>query len=352
MDRRAFLVTTTAAAATTAVAADGAAAREQKVNGPAVIRGLQQLTYSSPWTADVPVFGDMAADLKNRLQTALGDRYSIIQQADQATESDLVFSPAEAIAPSVEGLAFFSGLPGTLGLLPYAHQAWLIAGGGQMLWDDLSSPHGWKPLLAGHTGSSPGLWTNRALHSVEDLANTTITVSGIGGRVADNLSATVVELSPGELVPALGSNRISASEWGNPLAALMLGLPTAATHYYHEGISRTGTALALNVRLRVWNDLGASDRAIIEGVTAAAFSLSVAQFSAHRHFAIEAAKRSHPSLIVAHLPASLSQAVDDAARKAVMDMSSASADAARIRHSYEAFSALFAHSEAQAAAIS
>ena len=352
MDRRTFLVTTTAAAATTTVVADGAAAREQQVTAPAIVSGLQQLTLSSTWTADVPVFGDMAIDLQNRLQTALGDRYGIVLSPDAMTESDLVFSPAETVAPSEPGLAFFGGLPGSLGLSAHAHQAWLTVGGGQTLWDDLSTPHGWKPLLAGHTGPAPGLWANRAIHSMEDLAGRNIASFGFDRRVVRAIGATAAELPPAELATALQQGRIAAAAWGNPLVALMLGLPRAASHYYRGGIRPAGTVLALNVRARLWNQFSASDRAIVEGVTATTFAISVAEAQAHHRLSLDAIVQSAPALAIADLPAAVSDAVDNTAAQAASDIAASSPDSMRIRQSFDAFSRLMRGSETNAMATS
>ncbi len=340
MDRRTFLRTTTAAAATTTVVAESAAAREPQMSAPAVARGVRELSLYSPWNSDLPVFADMAADLTSRLQTALGDRYRITVPSTAAGESDLVFSPPESIVPPEPAFAYFGGLPGALGLAPHAHQAWLTIGGGQMLWDDLSAPQGWKPLLAGHTGSQPGLWANRALHSAADFADGAVAISGIGGRVAAALGASPVDLPPENLASALRNGRICASEWGNPLSALMLGLPAAATHHYHEGIFRNGSTLSLNVRLPVWNGLSASDQAILEGVAATTFARSVAEFSVHQKLAAEAISRANPALKVGHLPPPVSKAVDEAAFRAVMDIAQALPDNTRIHQSHSAFQAL------------
>ena len=352
MDRRTFLVTTTAAAATTTVVADSAAAREQQVTAPAIVSGLQQLTFSSAWTADVPVFGDMAIDLNNRLQTALGDRYSIVVRPDAMTESDLIFSTPDAIAPSELGFAFFDGLPGSLGLSAHEHQAWLTVGGGQMLWDDLSTPHGWKPLLAGHTGPAPGLWTNRAIHSKDNLAGCNIGSFGPDRRVVHAIGATPVELPPAELTAALHQGRLGAAAWGNPLAALMLGLPNAASHYYRGGIRPAGTVLALNVRAGLWDQFSASDRAIFEGVAASMFAISVAEAQAHHRLALDAVVQSAPALTIADLPAAVSGAIDQIVVHTVSDIAAGSPDNMRIRQSFDAFSQLMRGPETRAMATS
>ena len=47
-------------------------------------------------------------------------------------------------------LAFFTTVP--FGLTPPEHNAWVLKGGGQALWDAASERFGVKPLLGGNTG--------------------------------------------------------------------------------------------------------------------------------------------------------------------------------------------------------
>src|SRR5262249_31320998 len=46
--------------------------------------------------------------------------------------------------------AFFTTVP--FGLTPGEHVAWVDAGGGQALWDELYAPFGAKPFMGGNTG--------------------------------------------------------------------------------------------------------------------------------------------------------------------------------------------------------
>jgi hypothetical protein len=49
--------------------------------------------------------------------------------------------------------AYFTTVP--FGLTPNEHVAWIEAGGGQALWDDLYRPFGVKPFMGGNTGRLP-----------------------------------------------------------------------------------------------------------------------------------------------------------------------------------------------------
>jgi TRAP-type mannitol/chloroaromatic compound transport system substrate-binding protein len=51
---------------------------------------------------------------------------------------------------------FYTTVP--FGLTPPEHVAWIDAGGGQTLWDELYAPFGTKPFMGGNTGICMGGW--------------------------------------------------------------------------------------------------------------------------------------------------------------------------------------------------
>lgn len=337
MDRRTFLKTTTAAAGSSLALTSAAEARARldgsEIGAPTINRGITTLSFATPWGCDVPVLGDAAARLRARLQQALGERYDVLLADNGAEPADFTFAPPDV--ESEPGFAFFAGLPGSYGLDPMRLQAWLAVGGGQMLWDELAARTGLKPVLAGHTGERPGLWASRPIADGSSLSGRPLMLAGLGGSLARALGAKPVVLPPSQLKPALASGQLAATEWGNPLAGLMLGLPEASMHFYRGGVHRRGMAFALHVRLDLWEKLGTAERAAIEGISAQELSLSLAEAIAHERLAEEAIARS--SLTVAEVPAQIATAVGAATATLIEDISSASPETARIRDSYMAF---------------
>ena len=66
---------------------------------------------------------------------------------------------------------------------------------------------------------------------------------GLGAEVLRRLGAVVVSLPGGEIVPALKSGAIDASEWIGPWLDMAIGLHKAASYYYYPGFHEPGTAL-------------------------------------------------------------------------------------------------------------
>ena len=74
------------------------------------------------------------------------------------------------------------------GLTPNEHVAWIDAGGGQQLWDELYVPFGVKPFMAGNTGV-PGGWFRREIKSRDDVRGLKVRSLGLGGQVYRRLGA-------------------------------------------------------------------------------------------------------------------------------------------------------------------
>lgn len=347
MDRRTFLKSTTIAAgsslaASAAAAATSAEATDQGLTAPALSRSTTQLSFASQWAPDLPVLGDAAARIAKRIEQALGDGYVVRQVSASSEGADLTFAHVDA--GNEPGFAFFAGLPGSFGLEPAQLQAWLAAGGGQVLWDDLAAQHGIKPLLAGHTGAAPGLWSSRALSDAANFAGGSIVLSGGSRPLVRAIGAEAVDLPPSKLREGLADGHLIAAEWGNPLGGLMLGLADAATHYYRGGIHRSGTAIILNVRLSLWERLGTAERIMLEGVAAHELALALADAIAHQPMLEPALARS-PTLVVADFPAPLAETVDNVTAALIAEIGATSRDARLIRDSYLAFRRLLTGQE-------
>lgn len=335
MDRRTFLKTTTVAAGSSlALSTTPAGAGDHEPAAPALSRSIRKLTFAAAWAPDVPVLGDAGQRLRQRLGHVLHGSCHLAQ-ADAPESADLRLGPVSVEHDPV--FAFFAGLPGSYGLEPAQLQAWLAVGGGQMLWDDIAAQYGFKPLLAGHTGVRPGLWSTRRLESVADFKDATVALPGIGPSIARQLGAAVpARIPPSDWASALADGRVGAIECGSPLAGLMLRLPQSAAHYYRDGIHRNGIANVLTVRLATWEHLDAATRVGLENLAAHELATSLAESLAHARIAREAIA-STPTLEVADLSSALVARIDEATAAVLDEIGASGPDAVRIRDSYLSF---------------
>jgi TRAP-type mannitol/chloroaromatic compound transport system substrate-binding protein len=339
MDRRDFLKTTGAAAVAAGTAAGApATASEAEAGsqsaGPAVLSGIQVLTLTSTSPTDLPGAG--AERLARRIEAATDGRFRIELQGGP-DEADLFFGVAHLAAHPA--FAFFGGLPFGHGLEAASMQTWLGPGGGQMLWDELAWAHGFKPLVAGHTGESAGVWARARLERTSDFAGQRIVVSGVAADVLRSLGATPVEFEPADIKPALADGRIGAAEWPGPLAAVAPDLQPLTQRLYRPGFHPAGTLLALGVRRQVWEHLTVADRAIFEACSAEAYHLSLTDAHAHALLArqVEAPEK-WPVRV--DFSAEITAALNATARDAVARLAEFDVSARRIHDSYRAFRAV------------
>jgi hypothetical protein len=98
---------------------------------------------------------------------------------------------------------------------------------------------------------------------------------GLGAEVLRRLGAIVVTLPGTEIVPALKSGAIDASEWVGPWLDMAMGLHGAAGYYYYPGFHEPGTGSAVGINKGVWDSFDASDQRVIEAVAACEYARSL-----------------------------------------------------------------------------
>jgi TRAP-type mannitol/chloroaromatic compound transport system substrate-binding protein len=339
MDRRGFLKTTGAAAvaagtapAVSARAASGNAEAAQ--TKPAVLTGARRLAMVSASWCDLP--GSGAERLARRIETAAGGRYRI-EIVESGVDADLTYGGTKRYADLHPAFAFFSGLPFASGLDVPALQAWLVVGGGQILWDDLAAQYGFKPLVAGHTGASTGLWSSIRLEDPRDLRGARVQAEGLAADVLRARGATVASIPPAELKRALANGDLQAAEWLGPLAAVSPDLQPLAQRVYAPGLNQHGLLLSLAVRRGTWDEMSAADQAVFEACAAEEYRLSLAEAQGHALIVSLAAGPAKWPVRSDPLPPSLAGELQQTAHEIVESIGAADPAARRISDSYRAF---------------
>ena len=259
---------------------------------PAIAQGVLKLRMVTDWPARSKGLQSSAERLAQAIGAASGGRIRIdvfpsntlvraLETFDAvgAGVADMYHSAEYYWDQRSPAFAFFTTVP--FGLSADELFAWVHYGGGQELWDALSGQFNIKPLLCLNTGTQMGGWFNAPLTSLGDFKGLRYRMPGQGGEVLRRLGSTVVNLPGGEIVQALKSGAIDASEWVGPWMDMDLGLHKVASHYYYPGFHEPGTGLALGINRRLWESLAVSDRRLIEDAAAAEYARGVAEFSAN-----------------------------------------------------------------------
>ncbi len=187
--------------------------------------------------------------------------------------------------------AFFTTVP--FGLTPSEHVAWIEAGGGQAVWDELYAPFGVKPFMAGNTGVCMGGWFRREIKSLADLRGLKLRSLGLGGEVYRQLGATPQTTPPAEILTSLQSGVLDGAEFVGPGTDIALGLYRVAPFYYYPGFNKPNGTGECIVSLKVWNALSAELKAIVAHACAAEANYALAEMERLNAQALESLIKDH-----------------------------------------------------------
>ncbi len=247
---------------------------------PALSQGRIEWRMVTSWPKNLPGPGVTAQRLADAISTLSDGRLTVkLYAAGEIVPALEVFSAVSGGAAQMAHTAslFWGGkIPaaplftaGPFGLTPIEHITWINHGGGQQIWDQLYAPFGIKPFMAGNTGFQMGGWYKREVNTIADLKGLKIRMPGLGGEVMRLLGASPVTLPPGEILSALQTGVIDATEFLGPSSDFAMGFYKAAKFYYAPGFHEpNGTGEAL-ISSQAFAELPADLKAIVEHACAA-----------------------------------------------------------------------------------
>ena len=259
---------------------------------PAITQGIRELKLVTDWPADMPGLQTSAVRIARTIEHASGGRIKV--EVFPAGTFVGAFETFEAVGGgvadmyhSLEGyfeskspaLHFFSAIP--FGFTANELIAWVQYGGGQELWDALSGQFNIKPLLCTSSGCQMGGWFRHEVTSPLGFRGLRYRMAGPGTEVLRRLGATVVTLPGGEIMQALQSGAIDATEWIGPWLDMSIGLHKAGGYYYYPGFHEPGSGFSLGINKRVWESLDSGNRQLIEAGAACEYTRSLAEFNAN-----------------------------------------------------------------------
>jgi TRAP-type mannitol/chloroaromatic compound transport system substrate-binding protein len=230
--------------------------------------------------------------------------------------------------------AFYTTVP--FGLTPSEHVAWIEAGGGQALWDELYAPFGVKPFMGGNTGVCMGGWFRRELASLADLRGLKLRSLGLGGEIYRRLGATPQTTPPAEILSSLQSGVIDGAEFVGPGTDIALGLYRVAPFYYYPGFNKPNGTGECIVSLQAWNGLPADLKAIVAHACATEANYALAEMEQLNGRALGALINDH-GVKLAAFPDDLIAAARKQSVDVLGELGQRSAIAGKVHDSYTAF---------------
>jgi TRAP-type mannitol/chloroaromatic compound transport system substrate-binding protein len=299
------------------------------------------------WPKRLPGPGLSAERIAERIRTLSGGRIDIAVYA--AGEVVPAFEVLGAVGNGVADIghtasfywqgkmpaaAFFTTVP--FGLTPAEHVAWIDAGGGQALWDELYASFGVKPFMGGNTGVCMGGWFRRELKSLADLRGLKLRSLGLGGEVYRRLGATPQTTPPAEILSSLQSGVIDGAEFVGPGTDIALGLYRVAPFYYYPGFNKPNGTGECIVALKVWDALADDLKAIVAHACATEANYALAEMERLNAQALVSLTQEHGVKLTA-FPDDLVAAARQQAADVVGDIAARSEISGRVHASYAAF---------------
>ena len=299
------------------------------------------------WPKQLPGPGMSAERVADRIRALSNGRIDITVHA--AGELVPAFGVLDAVGNGVADIghtasfywqgkmpaaAFFTTVP--FGLTPSEHVAWIEAGGGQALWDELYEPFGVKPFMGGNTGVCMGGWFRHELMSLADLRGLKLRSLGLGGEVYRRLGATPQTTPSAEILTSLQSGVIDGAEFVGPGTDIALGLYRVAPFYYYPGFNKPNGTGECIVALKIWNALAADLKAIVAHACASEANFALAEMERLNAQALAALVGEHKVQLRA-FPEDLVAAARKQAGEVLGELGTRSAIAGKVQGSYAAF---------------
>ena len=174
-------------------------------------------------------------------------------------------------------MPFFATVPG--GLTAQEHDAWIHYGGGQELWDELYAEFNLKGFLGGNSGVQMGGWFKKEINTLNDFKGLKMRMPGLGAEVINRMGATAISLPGGEIMPALESGAIDATEWVGPYNDLAFGFYQATKYYYGPGFHEPGTHTECMVNKKEYDSLPKNLQKIVEHACVSENNRMLAEFT-------------------------------------------------------------------------
>jgi TRAP-type mannitol/chloroaromatic compound transport system substrate-binding protein len=222
------------------------------------------------------------------------------------------------------------------GLTPGEHVAWIEAGGGQGLWDELYAPFGVKPFMGGNTGVCMGGWFRREVKSLADLRGLKLRTLGLGGEVYRRLGVTPQTTPPAEILVSLQSGVIDGAEFVGPGTDIALGLYRVAPFYYYPGFNKPNGTGECIIALKAWNALSDELKAVVAHACATEANYALAEMERLNATALEALVNEH-KVKLAVFPEDLISAARKQATDVLGELAGRSAITGKVHASYVAF---------------
>jgi len=314
------------------------------LSSPYIAKNNRQFRLATSWPKDFPGLGAMPVYVAKAVREMTEGRLDIkvysagelvgaleCFDATSTGAADMYHAAEYYWQGKAKGFSFFTAVP--MGMTATELMGWIDHGGGQALWDDLSSDFNIKALQAGNTGHQTGGWFKKEINSVEDFRGLKIRMPGLGGDVIRELGGAAVNLPGGEIYQSLQSGAIDATEWVGPWNDLAFGFYREAPYYYAPGFHEPGASLSLGINKNVWESLSKSDQEIIKQACQSVNHYSLGEYNYRNAIALNSLRTEH-NIIPRQLPDDALKSMGHASQDVLASIGASGGKTAQIHKSF------------------
>lgn len=310
MNRREFLTTGSAAAAslTGGIAAANAHAANT-ADARDVLSEPRRLSVALPWRDEIKGPGDIALRVLRRLEalsegrlrfdirrSAAGDAVPAADRSGEAPvdPAEITFGTEHDMVRHHPAFGYFAGLPGRLALDGGTLAHWLDAADGQSLWEELARPFGYRPLLCGHLGAGPRIFSRAPIHDAASIKGLAIYAPGLSARVAEGLGAApATALDFADAPAAFAAGRIDAIETGALYQAMQMGLHKHGRHASRLTLTPAGSTVCMRVARTAWDGFSAAEQAFFQLAAREIYITTLTETRLHQDVIARALREQH-----------------------------------------------------------
>jgi TRAP-type mannitol/chloroaromatic compound transport system substrate-binding protein len=215
------------------------------------------------------------------------------------------------------------------------YMAWLYFGGGLEMAREMFHANGVHNIPCIIIPPEASGWFQKEIKTLEDLNGLKMRFFGLGAKVMQKQGVVTSQLPPGEILEALKSGVLDATEFSLPAMDKPLGFHTVAKFYYFPGWHQQATFFDLYINKAKWDSLSERHREIVELACGDTMRETIAQGEAAQWSAMKEMQAEGVKL--KRWPAEILVALENSWKEIVAEESAKNPNFKRVYSSYTTF---------------
>ncbi|HEX6144092.1 MAG TPA: TRAP transporter substrate-binding protein [Geminicoccaceae bacterium] len=232
------------------------------------------IDVASTFPKDMVYLGEGAENLADLLEDVSNGEIRLrIHGAGDLVPALEVFNAVSsgAVQAGWDWVGYWAGtvpVNGIIGAMPFGPTpevflGWMYYGGGLEILQKAYDQYNVQVFPCHLTAPEAGGWFQKEINAPEDFQGLRIRISGIGGKVLNELGASTQLIPGGEIYLALERGRIDATEFSLPIIDKTLGFADIAKYYYFPGWHQPASWNSLIINKDVWSEFSEEQQQMV-----------------------------------------------------------------------------------------